>query len=96
VTDKHEPDQDALLAEIEQTRTELGETVEALAARTHVTARVKDAAGRATGQIKDAGEAAVDDVKAAAARGRRFAPFAAVAAAVTAVAGWRIWRRGQS
>jgi hypothetical protein len=96
VTDRHEQEQEALLAEIDQTRTELGETVEALAAKTHVTARVKDAAAGATGEIKDAGEAAVEGVKAAAVRGRRFAPFAAIAAAVTAIAGWRIWRRGRS
>lgn len=93
MSDEHEPDQDALLAEIDQTRTELGETVEALAAKTHVTARARDAAGRAADEIKDAGETAAAGAKAAAVRGRRFAPVAAIAAAVTAVAGWRIWRR---
>jgi hypothetical protein len=93
MTEHHAPDEDALRAEIEQTRAELGETVEALAAKSHVTARAKDAADRAAAQVKDAGEAALDEVKATAARSRRFAPLAFLAAAVSAVAAWWIRRR---
>lgn len=85
------PGEDALRAEIEQTRAELGETVAELAARTHVSARAKDAAARTAGQVKDAGAAALDDMKHAAAKGRRFVPLAFLSAVATSVAGWRVW-----
>jgi hypothetical protein len=93
MTEQHGADEDALRAEIDQTRTELGETVEALAAKTHVSARAKEAAGRAAEEVKDAGDAALNDVRTVAAKTGRFAPFAFIGAVVAAVAGWRIWRR---
>jgi hypothetical protein len=51
---------DALVAEIERTREELGDTVEALAAKADVKARAQQAAAEASGQLKDR----VDEVKA--------------------------------
>jgi hypothetical protein len=93
MTGQQGANEDALRAEIDQARTELGETVEALAAKTHVTARGKEAAARAAEEVKDAGDAALEDVKKVAAKTGRFAPFAFIGAVVAAVAGWRIWRR---
>jgi ABC-type transporter Mla subunit MlaD len=46
-------DPDALRAEIVQTRTDLGNTVEALAAKMDVKARTKDAVTDLTDQVKD-------------------------------------------
>ncbi len=48
----------ALRNDIEQTRAELGETVEALAAKADVKARLKDSAARTSGRIKDRAGAA--------------------------------------
>jgi hypothetical protein len=47
------PDPQQLRAEIEQTRADLGETVQALAAKTDVKARAKGAAADAAGRAKD-------------------------------------------
>jgi len=47
-------DPQQLRAEIEQTRADLGETVEALAAKTDVKARAKEAAADATERAKEA------------------------------------------
>jgi hypothetical protein len=47
-------DPQALREEIAQTRADLGETVEALAAKTDVSARAKDAVGEAAEKAKDA------------------------------------------
>lgn len=54
MSDDQVPEQEALRAEIEKTRTELGETVEALAAKTHVTARAGRAADRLAGSVRSA------------------------------------------
>lgn len=48
------PEQDALRARIERTRAELGETVEALAAKTDVTARATTAARRFVDRVRSA------------------------------------------
>jgi chromosome segregation ATPase len=45
-------DRDALRADIQQTRAELGETVEALAAKADVKARLKDSAAQAKEDVK--------------------------------------------
>jgi uncharacterized protein YjbJ (UPF0337 family) len=45
-------DPQELRAEIEQTRADLGETVQELAAKTDVKARAKQAVGDATGQVR--------------------------------------------
>jgi sRNA-binding protein len=71
------PDVAALRAEIKQTRSELGETVQALAAKADVKARAKEQveqtkqkvraqAAEATGKVRDAAVAAGDRVRAAA------------------------------
>jgi hypothetical protein len=71
------PDADALRAEIKQTRAELGETVQALAAKADVKARAKEQVeqtkqrvraqvGEATGKVRDAALAAGDRVRVAA------------------------------
>ncbi|MFC4063660.1 DUF3618 domain-containing protein [Actinoplanes subglobosus] len=86
--------------EIEQTRAELGDTVEALAAKTDVKARAKQAldgaADRTRQQLSTAKTTAVDAVDAAKVRVseasqdprvRRAVPPAAIAAAVATVVG---------
>jgi cobalamin biosynthesis Mg chelatase CobN len=71
------PDVDALRAEIKQTRADLGETVQALAAKADVKARAKEQveqtklkvkaqAAEATGKVRDAAVAATDKVRQAA------------------------------
>jgi L-lactate utilization protein LutB len=71
------PDADALRAEIKQTRAELGETVQALAAKADVKARAKEQVeqtkqrmlaqvGEATGKVREAALAAGDRVRVAA------------------------------
>jgi cobalamin biosynthesis Mg chelatase CobN len=73
------PDVDALKADIKQTRAELGETVQALAAKTDVKARAKEQveqtkqrvkaqAADATGKVRDAALLATDRVRHAAAQ----------------------------
>jgi hypothetical protein len=54
----NEPDQ--LKSEIARTRADLGETVEALAAKTDITSRAKHAAGRAGDQAREKLDAAKD------------------------------------
>lgn len=46
-------DTDALRAEIEQTRAELGDTAAALAAKADVKSRMKESAGRASQRVRD-------------------------------------------
>jgi Protein of unknown function (DUF3618) len=71
------PDVEALRAEIKQTRSELGETVQALAAKADVKARAKEQveqtkqraraqAAEVTGKVRDAAVHATDRVRAAA------------------------------
>jgi transcriptional regulator with XRE-family HTH domain len=73
-TAAEKPDIDVLRAEIKQTRTELGETVQALAAKADVKARAKDQveqtkqrvkaqALEATERVRDAAVAATDAVR---------------------------------
>jgi len=96
-------DPDRIRADIEQTRAELGDSVDALAAKADVKARAKDTAEAAKDRAKAAAEAAKDRAKAAAeAAGeraketteqvretvrRRPAPVAAALAGVAAVIG---------
>jgi cobalamin biosynthesis Mg chelatase CobN len=72
------PDVEALREEIRQTRAELGETVQALAAKAdvkarakeqveHTKAKVKAQAAEATGRVRDAALVASDKVRSAAA-----------------------------
>ena len=55
-----EPDE--LRRDIEQTRTELGQTVEALAAKADVKARAQEAAHEAADEVRDRMHTAVDSV----------------------------------
>jgi hypothetical protein len=91
-------DPQELRAEIEQTRADLGETVEALAAKTDVKARAKDAAGNVADRAKEQAGKAADAAKDAAASvhehiadvpspARRPMPWALIGAGVAAVAG---------
>lgn len=85
------PDVDALRAEIKQTRAELGETVQALAARADVKARAKEQveqtkqrvraqAAEAAGKARDAALVATDKVRQAAAQATASARGTAVQA----------------
>jgi Protein of unknown function (DUF3618) len=60
MTETPPSDPQALRAEIDQTRADLGETVEALAAKTDVKARAKQAASEATDTIEHSVRAALD------------------------------------
>ena len=60
---------DALRAEIASTRAQLGETVEALAMKTDVKARTKDAIDQTVTEAKDRGQQAVSRGQRALARG---------------------------
>jgi Protein of unknown function (DUF3618) len=93
------PDVEALRAEIKQTRSELGETVQALAAKADVKARAKEQveqtkqrvraqAAEATGKVRDAAVHATDRVRAAAGQaGDRVASTAADAASTATGSG---------
>jgi len=85
------PDVDALKADIKQTRAELGETVQALAAKADVKARAKEQveqtkqrvkaqAADATGKVRDAALLATDRVRHAAAQATASARGTAVQA----------------
>ena len=85
------PDVDALRAEIKQTRAELGETVQALAAKADVKARAKEQveqtkrrvraqAAEAAGKARDAALVATDKVRQAAAQATASARGTAVQA----------------
>jgi ElaB/YqjD/DUF883 family membrane-anchored ribosome-binding protein len=91
------PDVDALRAEIKQTRAELGETVQALAAKADVKARAKDQveqtkqkvkaqAAEATGKVRDD---TTDQVR------RNPIPAAAVLAGIVALVGVILIVRGR-
>jgi ElaB/YqjD/DUF883 family membrane-anchored ribosome-binding protein len=54
------PSVEALRAEIRQTRAELGETVQALAARADVKARVKESAAQTAAHVRESAEQAVE------------------------------------
>lgn len=83
------PDVDALRDEIRQTRAELGQTVQALAAKADVKARVKESAGQAVvwarGSLIEAGRSAR----------RRPAPWLAVAGGAAAIAAFLIIWKGR-
>ncbi|HEU5110716.1 MAG TPA: DUF3618 domain-containing protein [Micromonosporaceae bacterium] len=72
------PDVAALRAEIEQTRAELGETVQALAAKADVKARMKESAAHKAAQVRDSANHAVERAR------ERPVPWLAVAGAVAA------------
>jgi hypothetical protein len=74
MTDTPGADREALHDEIEQTRADLGETMEALAAKTNVNARAKHAAAGVKDTIEDSARVARDrvtDVVATTASGAR-------------------------
>ena len=92
-------DPDALRVEIARTRADLGETVEALAAKADVKARVRDSIDEATERAQEFGRDLPDNARAAIARlGRKVrerpAPFAAVGALIVVLALIR-WRRNR-
>jgi hypothetical protein len=81
---------DALRAEIRQTRAELGETVQALAAKADVKARVKESAAHTAAQVKSSAGQAVERartslVDAGESARRRPVPWLAAAGAVAVV-----------
>jgi septal ring factor EnvC (AmiA/AmiB activator) len=80
------PDDERKLAdEIEQTREQLGETVQALAAKADVKARAQDKVAELTGRLKDTAGQAASFAR------QRQVPLAAAAAAVTVLA-WLVIR----
>jgi hypothetical protein len=82
-----------LRAEIAKTRADLGETVTALAAKTDVKARTKDAVAETTDHVKQVASDTVDQVKhTAAEQARTIGPWALLGAAAGAVVGL-IWVR---
>ncbi|MFC0533675.1 DUF3618 domain-containing protein [Phytohabitans kaempferiae] len=94
-------DPDALRAEIERTRDDLGDTVNAIAAKADVKARAKSAAGEARGRMQDTATVATEQatLRASEVRERvrqRPAPVAAAAGGLLAVVGTimivRRWR----
>ena len=70
---------DALRAEIKQTRAELGETVQALAAKADVKARMKESAAHTAAQVKSSANQAVERARS------RPVPWLAAAGAVAVV-----------
>jgi hypothetical protein len=92
-------DADALRADAARHRAELADTVEELAAKTNVKARVRKGAaavaGQAVEEVKDAGRAVTDQFSGPpSAVVRRPVPWALVAVVVAgAVVGWWAWRR---
>jgi hypothetical protein len=61
-TEKTPTDPAALRADIERTRAELGDTIEALAGKADVTGRAKEAAGAATAKVRQRSEQVVHDI----------------------------------
>lgn len=100
-------EQEQILADIERTRNDLGRSVQALAAKVDVPARMKDKAGQAREQLggtlatlRGTARAKAPEVPgkvgtAVQKAGRRPKAIAAVAG-VCAVAGLMIWRRRRS
>ncbi|HEY2793679.1 MAG TPA: DUF3618 domain-containing protein [Micromonosporaceae bacterium] len=94
---------DELRTEIDATRQDLGETIEALAAKTDVKARAKNAVDEKIAKTKDtagdmistAKDKAGDALEAVPPGARKQLPVAAFAAIGAAVAGlvYRVWRR---
>jgi hypothetical protein len=82
---------EALRAEIQQTRADLGATVQALAAKADVKARMKESAAHTAAQVRQSAGHAVER-----ARTRPVPWLAAAGAATVAVAAYLIirWRRG--
>jgi Protein of unknown function (DUF3618) len=81
-------DPDAIRADIEVTRAQLGDSVEALAAKADVKARVKEKVAEEKERAREVVEAAGEQVKDAAdAVRRRPAPVAGVLAALAAAVG---------
>jgi Protein of unknown function (DUF3618) len=68
------PEEEALAGEIEQTRQQLGETVEALAAKTDVKARAQHRAAEVTSSLRGKARVAKDKVTERAAELRDAAP----------------------
>jgi ElaB/YqjD/DUF883 family membrane-anchored ribosome-binding protein len=62
-TSDGKPDLDALRAEIRNTRAELGETVEALAAKADVKARLKESAEQTKARVKEQAALTAERVK---------------------------------
>jgi ElaB/YqjD/DUF883 family membrane-anchored ribosome-binding protein len=92
------PDVEAIRAEIRRTRVELGETVQALAAKADVKARVKESAAHTAAQVRDTADQAVRRARGSlAGAGRsvreRPVPWLAAAAGVTAAVVLLIVRR---
>ncbi|MEV1290179.1 DUF3618 domain-containing protein [Micromonospora sp. NPDC049679] len=84
-------DIELLRAEIERTRAELGQTVQALAAKADVKARMKESADRTTQRVRDQAshtkDVVLDTVHEAGEKARRnVVPWSAVAVGVAAIA----------
>jgi hypothetical protein len=84
------PDVEALREEIRQTRVELGQTVEALAAKADIKARMKESAEHTAERMKESAGQAVEKVKgrlveAGEAAKRRPVPLAAIAGGAVAL-----------
>ena len=91
MTETRSPDQ--IRAEIADTRTELSNTVAALAAKTDVKARTKEAVAETTDHVKQAAADAVDQVKQTASeQARNPVPWAIIGGAVGGLVGWIVVR----
>jgi len=86
---------DDIQADIEQTRKELGQTVDALSAKLDVKERTQHKAAEAKERITQQAQHVKDDVvdKARTARSSRAVPVAAVVVVVAAIVGIVIWSR---
>lgn len=106
MTEMNAPDAATLRAEIAATRSQLGETLEALAAKADVKTRIRDAAGRRTASVRDQTSMVISDGKETVRTARQAAskrleavpggpaPWAlGVAIAAASVLAWLVWRR---
>jgi len=91
------PDAVRLREEIEQTRAELGETLEALAAKADVKARLHDAADDAKERLQERAHEMAEWTGSATRSVRRYrTPLLALAGALVAVVVFVHWRRGRA
>jgi uncharacterized protein YjbJ (UPF0337 family) len=88
VAETAKPDRQAILDDIDRTREQMGQTVEALAAKADVKGRAQQKAGEVSGRVQQQARGA------AATTAQHWPEIAAAAAAAAAVvAGWLVIRR---
>jgi hypothetical protein len=96
-TTSRTPETVALRADVDATRAELGETVDAVAAKTNIRTRATGAVRRAASSARDGGRQQAVRVRESVRRqpGRWTGGGAGVVALAAAVAGAVVWQRGR-